>query len=232
MNLLSKIKTKLGLKPTSTGHILGTSSSSTSNTSTTLNNINNNEKNLFEEYYVTFNSISLGLTIISAPSDHPYYGSPMIQLIQQHSEGYQHIQIGDVILAIETNEGSLNYGDFIEIIKGLERPLTLKFARVPYIPSNTSKSSRKLTDDEKNNQREAMVNAALSREKAWEKRVNTASSTRRKKVLFSSYIYLSLSLFVYLFEIFLIFCCFLKRKKIVLILLKKIHLLKFKMKKF
>lgn len=186
MNLLQKVKRSLGLGSKSTGNVLGSGS-----TPTPTPNPSPSGSGSPYVFNGIFHEHSLGLTIESAPNDHPYSGAPICIAITKNSDAERNgIEIGDVITGIqidrqvqsEIQTHVITYGDFASIIQAIERPVTLTFARVPYNPSKPKDRSNKvLSNEEKNEQREARVNAALNREKAWEKRVSSAATTRRKK---------------------------------------------------
>lgn len=180
-SLLNKVKSSLGLNK-SQGNKLSSSSSKPSSSIS---------ESLFYEFEIIFHQSSLGIIIESASSSHPYFGSPLITSILSNSEAELNgVQVGDVIIGIETNNSVITYGDFISIIQSLERPIKLRFVRVPQNYNNLNNKNNKkenLTNEDKELQREERANAAMLREKAWEKRVNTASTTRRKKVTSSSY---------------------------------------------
>ena len=73
--------------------------------------------------------------------------------------------------------------DFVEAMKVLPRPMTITLYR--YVPGGAGASSSgsrstvpALDDTEKEKRREAMVAAALQREKSWDKKVASAKDKR------------------------------------------------------
>jgi C-terminal processing protease CtpA/Prc len=169
-SLLDKVKSKLGLSKDNftkiSGHTLGRSSNSVDNF-----------------YEVTFTENSLGLTIHSAPPEHAMSGSPIVVDVTAGSAASAGgVHVGDIIVSMESNSGQITYGDFVEIVQAIGRPMTLRFQR-----GIGSKDSRRsgvplLSNEEREARRQAMREAALAREKAWDKRVSSAASTRRRYV--------------------------------------------------
>lgn len=169
-SLLDKVKSKLGLNKSnlsqSSGHTLGGSTES--------------------HFDVTFTEDSLGLTIHSAPSDHTMCGSPMVvDVVGGSAASTAGVRVGDIIVSVESNSGHITYGDFVEVVQAIGRPVTLRFLRCISNLDSRKKagaSTPVLSAGERESQRQAMREAALAREKAWDKRVSSAASTRRRKV--------------------------------------------------
>jgi hypothetical protein len=214
MNLLQKVKKSLGLVKETKGNRLGggqETSSSSALPPPPPHHQSSNDSQIFPTFSVTFTNPSLGLVIESAPSDHLFYGSPICIKISRNSDAEKFgIQIGDIITGIEEGMGGIGstvitYGDFVSILDGIGRPVTLQFTRIPQGSQQSQSlnqsrshgegqnwnqtqgrqqqqpSQPQQSSEEQQNQRDARAAAALNREKAWEKRVSSAATTRRKK---------------------------------------------------
>ena len=172
--LLDSAKSKLGFKKDtlaeSRGQTLGGGSDSS------------------EIFDVTFTDAELGITILAAPDGHIMNGSPIVvEVTPRSAASAGGVRVGDVIVSIESNSGFVSYGDFVEIVGALGRPLTLRFQRIAAQTQGakqlgTDKSHSSLSEEELEARRVAMREAAVGREKAWDKRVNSAASSRRRKV--------------------------------------------------
>mmetsp|Transcript_37940 Transcript_37940/g.38629 ORF Transcript_37940/g.38629 Transcript_37940/m.38629 type:complete len:313 (+) Transcript_37940:61-999(+) len=183
-SFLSSVKKTFGIdKKESTGRTL----SSIPTTSAPKDN----------EYDVTFTSQSLGITITEQD------GKPMVEKVLTGSSANRSgVGMGDLIVSIEGNPVS-SFEDFSAVIKGLEfRPLVIRFRRnrkssnsssaisnafTNMMPSSSSSPpipESHLSDEEKEQRRLAMIEAAKIRSKQWngssvpqqKKRVETATS--------------------------------------------------------
>jgi C-terminal processing protease CtpA/Prc len=180
MGLLDSLKDKLGLKKKPRGHTLGNGISSSAQ----------NEEAIFDipMFDVNFPNQTLGLVVEAAPAHHPFCGAPLVVSVSPGSDAEKGgVLPGDIIMSLDSNDpiqNTIQHSDFILIAQALGRPLSLKFSRIAPRSSQPPRlTTAKLSSEDKAVQREAMINAALSREKAWDKRVASASSARRKKVL-------------------------------------------------
>ena len=165
MSIFDRIKSKM----TRGG---GRSSSSSSASSSSSSSSGGGAYQLYE---ITLTEFALGVHIEPVPND----GRPRVVGLEPSSTGARlGLIVGDILAGIEGNPVA-SCPDFIQAMQTFPRPVRISFYRfVQGSAGSAGSAAPSLSTDEKDRRREAMVAAALAREKSWDKKVQTAKGKR------------------------------------------------------
>lgn len=175
------------------GHKLGGGDSSVKNNESNSSNSNSNNKDYYD---VTFTEDMLGIKVNPEASGEINVN----EVIPRSNAANAGIIAGDILISVDGNI-IRDVNSFVEIIKAIGRPITIKFQRgtnrnqnsssslsSSVFKSLTGKSSQSLveslppmTEEEKEQMRLDRLKAAENRGKAWDKRIAQGRSSTKSK---------------------------------------------------
>ena len=156
----------------------GTTASSSSSSSSASSSSSSSSGGAYQLYEISLTEFALGVHIEPVPND----GRPRVCGMEPASPGARlGLMVGDIFAGIEGNPVA-SYADFVQALQTFPRPVRISFYRfVQGSAASAVASAASLSTDEKERRREAMVAAALAREKTWDKKVQTAKGKRDPK---------------------------------------------------